>query len=174
MAEPSADHFNRDLLELLPRLRRYALALSRSTQTAEDLAQATCVRAIEYKSHFVRGTHFDRWVFSILVSLWRNEVRARRVRLGNGCVEADSVACTDMERALDRRIMGRQIRDAVDDLPEAQRRAVVHVYLEGRSYKEAAELENIPIGTIMSRLSAARNKLVARFNAGDGAEPSFE
>ncbi len=159
MDAQQSDFFERELLALLPRLRRYALTLSRSASTAEDLVQATCVRALEYRARFVPGTRLDRWTFSILTSIWHNELRSRRVRQGNGCTEAETVLCIDADEAVEQRVLARQLLDALDRLPFAQKRAVVQVYIKGCSYKEAAEAERVPVGTIMSRLSSARRKL---------------
>ena len=78
-----------ELSQHLARLWRYGLVLSRQRHVAEDLVQATCVRALERAGQFVPGTHMDRWLLRILHSIWLNEVRARRVRQGAGQVDAD-------------------------------------------------------------------------------------
>jgi len=143
----------------LKRLWRFGLVLSGNRDTAEDLVQATCVRALERSHQFMPGTRLDRWLFSILHSIWINELRARRVRQGGGLVDAESALIFDGSRAIEANILAGQVLRSVQDLPEAQRETVFLVYVEGLTYREAAELLKVPIGTVMSRLAAARGRL---------------
>jgi RNA polymerase sigma-70 factor, ECF subfamily len=140
----------------LARLWRYGLVLSGARDAAEDLVQATCVRALERADQFQPGTRLDHWLFSILRSIWLNEIRSRRVRTGGGLVDASEALVVDGIHEIETNIFAAEVLRAVGRLPEAQREAVLLVYAEGRSYSEAAELLAIPIGTVMSRLSAAR------------------
>lgn len=148
-----------DIVAHLGRLWRYGLVLSRQRDVAEDLVQATCLRALERSSQFQPGTRLDRWLFSILNSIWIDEVRSRRVRMGQGFVEASSALVLDGAHDIETRTFANQILKKVDALPEAQRAAVFLIYVEGFSYREVADLLAIPIGTVMSRLAAARAKL---------------
>ncbi|HVY20624.1 MAG TPA: sigma-70 family RNA polymerase sigma factor [Bauldia sp.] len=143
----------------LARLWRYGLVLSGNRDTAEDLVQATCVRALERSHQFQPGTRLDRWLIAILHSIWLNEVRARKVRQGQGLVDADAVLVFDGLRETETNILAAQVLREVQDLPEVQRETVYLVYVEGLTYREAAETLAVPIGTIMSRLAAARAKL---------------
>jgi RNA polymerase sigma-70 factor (ECF subfamily) len=143
----------------LPRLWRYGLVLSGNRDTAEDLVQATCLRALERAGQFAAGTRLDRWLISILHSIWLNEVRARKVRQGQGLVDADAVLVFDGLGETETNILARQVLREVQDLPEMQRETVYLVYVEGMTYREAADVLAIPIGTVMSRLSAARARL---------------
>lgn len=143
----------------LARLWRYGLLLSRQKHVAEDLVQATCVRALERGGQFEAGTRMDRWLMSILHSIWLNEVRARRVRHGQGLVEADNALSFDGEHAAQTHVLAAQVIRRVDALPEAQRETVFLAYVEGLSYREVAEVLQVPIGTVMSRLATARLKL---------------
>jgi RNA polymerase sigma-70 factor (ECF subfamily) len=143
----------------LARLWRYGLVLSGSRDTAEDLVQATCVRAIERAGQFQPGTRLDRWLIAILRSIWLNEVRARKVRQGQGLVDADAVLVFDGLRETETNIFAAQVLREVQSLPEMQREAVYLVYVEGLTYREAADALAVPIGTIMSRLAAARARL---------------
>jgi RNA polymerase sigma-70 factor, ECF subfamily len=149
---------------LLPRLWRLGLSLSGKRDIAEDLAQSACRRAIERSHQFVAGTRFDSWVFAILVSIWKNERRAEAIRARANLIDVDDapglVAAGDPETAL----YHKQVVAEVGRLPEAQRETVMLVYVEGLSYAEAAHVLDVPIGTIMSRLSAARLKLAARLS----------
>jgi RNA polymerase sigma-70 factor (ECF subfamily) len=143
----------------LPRLWRYGLVLSGNRDTAEDLVQATCVRALERVHQFEVGTRLDRWLISILHSIWLNEIRARKVRQGQGLVDADAVLVFDGIRDAETNILAGQVLREVQDLPEVQRETVYLVYVEGLTYREAADTLTVPIGTVMSRLAAARAKL---------------
>jgi RNA polymerase sigma-70 factor (ECF subfamily) len=147
------------LAPLLGRLWRYGVVLSGSRDTAEDLVQATCVRALEKAHQFTPGTRLDRWVFTILHSIWLNEIRAARYRRGAGVVDAESVLVFDGIAAIEANISAGQVLRRVQGLPEAQRETVFLVYVEGLTYREAAELLGVPIGTVMSRLAGARERL---------------
>jgi RNA polymerase sigma-70 factor, ECF subfamily len=143
----------------LARLWRYGLVLSGARDVADDLVQATCLRAIERAGQFQSGTRLDRWLFSILRSIWLNELRSRRVREGGGFVDASEALAIDGGREIETNIFAAQVLREVGGLPEAQREAVLLVYVEGLSYREAAEALAAPIGTVMSRLAAARSAL---------------
>ncbi len=147
------------LSQHLARLWRYGVVLSRQRDVADDLVQATCVRALERAGQFTSGTRLDRWLFSILHSIWLNEVRSRRIRMGNGFVDADVTLTFDGEQETETHVLANQVLRQVNELPEAQRTAVFLAYVEGLSYREVAEVLNVPIGTVMSRLAAARAKL---------------
>ncbi|HEY0210848.1 MAG TPA: sigma-70 family RNA polymerase sigma factor [Acerihabitans sp.] len=154
-----ADEIRGELGHHLARLWRYGMVLSRKHDIADDLVQATCVRALERAGQFAAGTTLDRWLFTILHSIWVNEVRSRLIRQGQGFVDIDDVdSQTDDHNALND-ILANQIMTRVNRLPEAQRNALFLVYVEGFSYQEAAQTLSVPIGTIMSRLATARQRL---------------
>ena len=143
---------------MLPRLWRYGLVLARNPETAEDLVQTTCVRALEKSSQFEIGTRLDRWLFTILRSIWINQLREHRVRSGRGVVDTEALT-SDGVREIETNIFAAQVLREVLDLPESQRETVLLVYVEGLTYREAAEVLKVPVGTVMSRLAAARLKL---------------
>ena len=151
--------FRRELGVLLPRLWRYGLVLSRQKHLAEDLVQATCVRALERAGQFAAGTRLDRWLLAIMHSIWLNELRSQRVRQGQGFVDAEQELSFDGESQAQEQVLAAQVIKRVNGLPEAQRETVFLAYVEGLSYKEIAEVLHIPVGTVMSRLAAARGKL---------------
>ncbi|WP_099999047.1 RNA polymerase sigma factor [Phyllobacterium zundukense] len=153
------------LAQHLTRLWRYGVVLSRQRDVADDLVQATCVRALERASQFAAGTRLDRWLFAILHSIWLNEVRSRRIRMGHGFVDADIALVFDGERETETHVLANQVLRQVNALPEAQRTAVFLTYVEGLSYREVAEILDVPIGTVMSRLAAARAKLAENAEA---------
>lgn len=151
--------FRRELGLLLPRLWRYGLVLSRQKHLAEDLVQTTCVRALERAGQFAAGTRLDRWLLAIMHSIWLNELRSQRVRQGQGFVDAEQELSFDGESQAQEQVLAAQVIKRVNGLPEAQRETVFLAYVEGLSYKEIAEVLHIPVGTVMSRLAAARGKL---------------
>ena len=167
MSQTSREDVRAGLPGNLARLWRYGLFLSGARDVAEDLVQATCVRALERADQFEPGTRLDRWLFSILRSIWFNELRSRRVREGKGFVDPDEALFTDGAE-VETNIFAGQVLNAVHRLPEAQRETLVLVYVEGLSYAEAADILGTPIGTVMSRLAAARLALSA-LRPADGA-----
>jgi RNA polymerase sigma-70 factor (ECF subfamily) len=159
------------LPSLLPRLWRFALRLTRNQHDAEDLVQRACVRALERRHQLQPGTAALSWMFSIVHSVWVNEVRARRIRqLGQPWTEELEETLADpsgADPALN--ILHQQVIDAVGRLPDAQRTVMLLVAVEGLSYREAAEILEIPIGTVMSRLARARLTIGQLL---DGASPA--
>jgi RNA polymerase sigma-70 factor, ECF subfamily len=150
----------RDGLEaLLPRLWRYALVLTKKSPDAEDLVQATCLRAIERERQFVPGTRLDRWLFAILRSIWLNQLRSERVREGEGRVDAEATLWFDGASAIETNILAAQVLKGLGALPTAQRETALLVYAEGYSYAEAAAMLAVPVGTVMSRLATVRAAL---------------
>jgi len=161
MIETGHDSVRAGLAAQLDRLWRYGLVLSGSRDVAEDLVQMTCLRALERAHQFTPNSRLDHWLFTIIHSIWLNEVRAARYRRGQGLVDAESVLVTDGIHDIETNITARQVLREVQSLPEAQREAVFLVYVEGLTYREAADVLAVPVGTIMSRLAAARARLAA-------------
>jgi RNA polymerase sigma-70 factor (ECF subfamily) len=138
------------LPELLPRLWAFALRISRDHQDAQDLLQRACLRALERKHQLQPDTSPLSWMFSIVHSTWINELRSRnernrtRIEWDGSFLEtiADSAARNPESEA-----MNRQVVKAIEQLPAAQRDVMLLVDVEGRSYQEAAEVLDVPIGT---------------------------
>lgn len=160
----STDSVRQGLGPCLARLWRYGYVLSHQRHVADDLVQATCVRALERASHYQPGTRLDRWLFSILHSIWLNDVRAQRIRQGRGFVDSETLMASNDAQALDSEILAGQLLRRVQALPEALRESVFLAYVEGLSYREIADIQQIPMGTVMSRLAAARIKLAEIMN----------
>ncbi len=135
--------------------------LTREPEQAKDLVQATCVRALEKATLYQSDSRLDRWLMTMMMNVWRNELRAARVRAGSGTVDAENILSFDGAAHVEMNIFASQVLTAVAALPEAQRETVLLVYLEGWTYAEAAQALDVPIGTVMSRLAAARTKLAA-------------
>jgi RNA polymerase sigma-70 factor (ECF subfamily) len=144
---------------LLPRLWRFCLVLTGERSAADDLTQTACVRALEREDQFQPGTRLDRWTFRIAQTIWLNQRRGEKVRRGAGVVPAEDAGLVDPAADAEANLYLAEVLSAVMALPEAQRIAVLLVYVEGYSYKEAADHLEIPIGTVMSRLAGARGRL---------------
>jgi RNA polymerase sigma-70 factor, ECF subfamily len=150
----------RELIEAqIPRLRRYALALTRDTDRADDLVQDTLVRALAKEHLWEAGTDLRAWLFTMLHNLRVNDAR-RGVREGTAVdIEnvPDVVATTNPSASqtlieLDR---------AMGQIAEEQRQVILLIGLEGMSYEDAAAVVGVPVGTIRSRLSRGRDALRA-------------
>ncbi|MFY0610960.1 MAG: RNA polymerase sigma factor [Hyphomicrobiaceae bacterium] len=151
------------LRPLYPRLWRYCLVLTGNRSRADDLAQSACLRALEKSDQLGTDDRLDGWIFRIAQRIWLNELRAESVRRGGGMASIDEIEITDHRPDPETNLLAREVLLEVMALPEAQRATVVLVYVDGYSYKEAAEILDIPIGTVMSRLAAARGKLSTTF-----------
>lgn len=158
------DAFLDEMVALLPRLWRFAMAQSRQKSLAEDLVQQTCQRALERRHQFMPGTRLDHWMFAILVSMWKNYLRAEKVRRGLGTVDAADLWDDGQVGKADDAILRSQLMNAVTSLPEWQRNPVFLVYVEHLSYQDAAGVLDVPLGTLMSRLAAAKTALAAILN----------
>jgi RNA polymerase sigma-70 factor (ECF subfamily) len=140
----------------IPKLRRYARALLRDKDRADDLVQDTIVRALQKAHLFQRGTDLRAWLFTMLHNQYVNSVRravrqgqnftAEKVHLATPATQVAGLELRDLERAIQR-------------LPEEQRTILLLVGLEGMSYEEAAQVCGVPLGTVRSRLSRAREAL---------------
>jgi len=153
--------FRQQLCALLPRLSRFALALTRSRHDANDLLQMACERALNRADQWQRGTRLDSWMFRIMQSVWFNDLRSREVGENREQEwQRENADAVDGERCAESRLMLQKVAEAVLQLPEELRVVLMLVCVEGLTYKEAAETASIPIGTVMSRLSRARLTLM--------------
>lgn len=162
------------IVELLPRLRRFALTLSRHQDDADDLVQATVERALARLGSWKEDTRLDSWMFKIMQNLWIDQTRARRTR-GSQAFDYDLEATPggDGRAAMDSRLTLRATLEAAMALPEEQRSVLMLVVVEGLSYRDAADVLDVPVGTVMSRLSRARLALEGRV-LGDGGPDRSE
>jgi RNA polymerase sigma-70 factor, ECF subfamily len=152
---------------MLPRLWAFALRLCGNQHDAEDVLQRACVRGLERSHQLQPGTSPLSWMFSIVHSTWINELRARNVRSRSSMDWDDDFLETVADphmRTPEEILLNGEIIAAVERLPEAQRTVMLLVAVEGFSYAEAAEILEVPIGTIMSRLSRARQTIGAQFS----------
>lgn len=161
------DVFRRDLVSLMPRLRRLAWVVARSEQDAQELLQVTLERALARQDGWQEGSRLDQWVFAIMRNAWIDEVRTRQ-RWGKLvkplAADAEPTDGGAEVRELERRSDQERVRRAVEELPEEQRLPVKLVLLGELGYREAAALLEIPEGTLTSRLSRGRAALIERLN----------
>jgi RNA polymerase sigma-70 factor, ECF subfamily len=157
---PEAHRLLRDeLAALLPRLRRFARALTRHREDADDLVQLAVERALRHAEQWAPGTRLDSWIYRIMKNTWIDEVRARG-RRGEVLLPEEAgehVGVTPMDAHAD----AMAVQQAMARLNEDQRLVVALVLVEGLPYKEAAAVLDIPIGTLTSRLARAREALQA-------------
>jgi RNA polymerase sigma-70 factor (ECF subfamily) len=164
MTRVAADSFRRELEQAIPFLRRYARALTRDREAADDLVQDTLLRALR-SAHLFHGGAVRTWAYAILTNLNRNRLRslARRPAL----LPVDEAALAGPGQA---ESGARDIARALAALTEDQRSVLLLVVLEGLSYRAVAEVEGVPIGTVMSRLARARAGVKAFL---DGERPAL-
>jgi RNA polymerase sigma-70 factor (ECF subfamily) len=154
--------FERDLTALLPRLRRFAHGLSRNPADADDLTQMTVERALRSQEQWQEGTQLDSWLYRIMRNLWIDTVRARGRREQRQVPVEDAAELGHDPRAgVEAAIDLRRIMAAMDRLPGEQREVVALILIEGFGYREAAEMLDLPIGTVSSRLVRGRMALLA-------------
>jgi len=156
--------FRENVQAAIPALRRYARALTRNADIADDLVQDTLVRALR-SEHLFLGGEVRSWLYTILTNLNRNRLRslARRPALS----PLDDNDAPDMAGP---EAGGRDIERALATLVDDQRTALLLVVLEGLSYREVAEVQGVPIGTVMSRLARARAQIKSFL---DGERPAL-
>jgi RNA polymerase sigma-70 factor (ECF subfamily) len=169
--EPVSKRFSDQLIAVLPRLRRFAAGLTRSASEADDLVQAACERALTREHQFQEGTRFDSWMFRIVQTIWIDQIRARDIRKEDSDV-AERLGSDEPVRRVEARLALSEVRRAVALLPPDQRVTLMLVTVEGLSYKEAADVTGVPVGTIMSRLARARVALQQLLQAGTNARRS--
>ena len=155
-----------EIVALLPRLRRFARTLCRTPADADDLVQIGVERALRHLASYRPEARFDSWMFKITRNAWIDEFRARRRRQRVFAAEEEGEhvgdAASDPTGLM-------AIQAALEQLPDDQRLAVGLVLIEGLPYKEAAEVMDVPIGTLTSRLARGRDALQALLADSAGA-----
>ena len=164
------ERFERDVLPLLPHLYSAALRLTRNPADAEDLVQETYLRAYRGFSGFEEGTNLRAWMYRILTNTFINSYRKKQrqpVTVQDDEIEDwflyDRLGASGVEASAETEVLDRlpdeEVQRALEALPEGFRMAVLLADIEGFSYKEIAEILDIPIGTVMSRLHRGRKAL---------------
>ncbi|HEV2596056.1 MAG TPA: RNA polymerase sigma factor [Sphingomicrobium sp.] len=157
----SPHSFEDGLTALLPRLRRFAHALSRNAADADDLTQATVERALRSRGQWEPGTRLDSWLYRIMRNIWIDTVRSRgrKEDLHAPVEEAERIG-EDPRRAIEASIDLRTAMNAMQQLPDEQREIVALILIEGLGYRECSEILGLPLGTVSSRLVRGRNALL--------------
>lgn len=148
--------FQDQLIEFLPKMRVWALALTRNRAAAEDLTQDVATKALVAKDCFTPGTNFSAWVHRIMVNHFISGVRSRREY-----TDVDTVPELPVPAAHEDRTALRELGWALDRLPHDQREAISMIVLQEQSYEDAAEVTGCAIGTLKSRVHRARLQLRA-------------
>jgi RNA polymerase sigma-70 factor, ECF subfamily len=169
----SMSNFARLLQSEIPRLRRYARALTRDAARADDLVQSCLVRAIAKEHLWEPGTDLRAWLFTILHNQNVNEVR-RSVREGVAVAVEDVAPVLTAPPRASACLQLRDLERAITLLPEEQRQVILLVGLEGMRYEEVAAVLDIPIGTVRSRLSRGREMLRRLMDMKEGADATFD
>ncbi len=166
------DETTRDaLLALLPRLRRFARVLTGNFADADDVVQACLEKAMANLDQWQPGTRLDAWVFRIARNHWVDDRRRAHNRKAHDDIgDMLDLAGDDGVAVAEASAEARMVRAAVDALPAEQRDVVNLVMLEEYSYREAADMLGVPIGTVMSRLSRAKAALAKAMTAAGGVQ----
>jgi RNA polymerase sigma-70 factor (ECF subfamily) len=154
------------IIELLPRLRRFARNLTRNPHDADDVVQIAIERALTRLDQWHRDARLDSWLFRIVRNAWIDEIRSRARR--DALFAPEEAGETIGVAAMDREVDRLSVEAAMAQSPEEQRLAVSLVLVEGLPYKEAALVLDVPIGTLTSRLARGREALQAMLQWAEG------
>lgn len=155
--------FGEALIRLLPNLRRYAMSLARRADLAEDLVQITVERAIRAADHYDPVFRLEPWLFRITRNAFIDMTRRKRTQgIEVDVFDIPEAVVEDGDRVIEARLMLRATQAAMKELPPEQAEILHLICIEDLSYAEAADVLDIPKGTVMSRLSRARLALAER------------
>ena len=155
-----ADELRVRLVELLPRLRRFALSLTGDRDRADDLVQEACVRALASAAQWQAGTRLDSWVYKIAQNIWFDRLRSAKVRGQESDIEDHMhLVGVDGRAVVEERSTLADVSRRIAELSQDQQLLVGLICIDGLTYKEAADALSLPIGTVMSRLARARISL---------------
>ncbi len=161
--------FGIDLEVHIASLRRYARALVRDRNDADDLVQEALTRALSRADRFVAGTNLRAWLFTIMHNVHVNQVRSRAARPVEVAVDEVVEARLSEPANQEHRVELNEMMRVLDTLPAEQRQVLLLVALEGLKYEEVAAVLEVPIGTVMSRLSRAREAVRVKLAGGTPA-----
>ena len=148
------------IVDFLPRLRRFSYALTGDSDKGDDLVQETCARALSRLDQWIPGTRLDSWMFRIAQNIWLDQRRAHKVRGDSVDIDqAYDIAGADGREVTEISLTLKEVSKGIAGRPSDQQVLIALVCVDGLSYKEAAEVLEIPIGTVMSRLARARRAL---------------
>jgi RNA polymerase sigma-70 factor, ECF subfamily len=160
LGDRAADDVRCHMVKFLPRLRRFAHALTHNQDQSEDLVQETCARALARLDQWRPDTRLDSWMYRIAQNLWIDQMRAEKVKGEIIDIAAiDDILGPDGRVVTESRLSLLELRKRIEKLPSDQRALLRLVCMDGLSYKEAAQALDSPAGTVMSRLARARRAL---------------
>jgi RNA polymerase sigma-70 factor (ECF subfamily) len=152
-----------ELIEILPKLRRYACSLTGNISDADDLLQNSIERALKRQDSFDSERKLISWMYTITKNIWIDELRAQSRRgISVDIDEQYELQSEDGRVITEQKIMTEKVLMAMKGLPERQHQVVYLVLVEGNSYKDTAAVMDLPIGTVMSNLSRARKTLAEK------------
>ena len=154
-----ATTFEQQVLDLLPRLRRFAIGLAGSAADGDDLCQMTIERALNRRTQWQEGTRLDSWMYRIMRNIFIDEKRAGS-RRSETFVDEEAGLSVGSDGGQEAQVELTMVDRAMARLPHDQREAVLLVMVEGYAYKEAAEIVGCPVGTLNSRLVRGRDALL--------------
>jgi RNA polymerase sigma-70 factor, ECF subfamily len=160
------------MVAFLPRLRRFAYVLTGDVDKGDDLVQETCVHALSRLDQLQPGTSLNSWMFRIAQTRWLDRMRAQKVRGEfQDLDEARNIPGEDGRTTTESRLTLARVSEGISRLSPEQQILIGLIVVEGHSYKDVAEILDIPIGTVMSRLARARLSLF-EFAEGSDAQAS--
>jgi len=160
------------MVRILPRVQRFAYALTGNLDQGDDLAQEACARALARINQWQPGTRLDSWMFRITHNIWLDRLRASKVRGEVVDIAAmHNLSGVDGRDVMEHRQTLATVMEGVEKLPPEQKVLIALVCIEGLSYKDTAKIVDVPIGTVMSRLARARKALHQLVNRESGGGP---
>lgn len=166
--------FSDQLVALLPRLRRFARGLTGSREEGDDVVQSACERALARRDQFEPGSRMDSWMYRIVQTVWIDQLRKRR-RGEIGVDPAELAEYTGGDSAVEAedKLYLAEVRSAMARLPDDHREVLMLICVEGLGYGQVAEVLDLPIGTVMSRLSRGRLALGRELEKGGRQSPAI-
>lgn len=162
---------NKQLTELIPRLRRFAIGLSGSRDKGDELVQRACERLLAHHERLRPDTSLGSWMYRVIRNLHIDTVRAQSVReRGAQQIRQSAELGLVTGNSMDSILRLHEVHEAMQQLSEEHRSALLLICVEGLSYKEAAETLQVPMGTVTSRLVRARKALLALMREDPGSQ----
>lgn len=152
------------ILENLTSLRRFAYSLTNDMSDADDLVQVVVERLL--KKSIPEEVKPLPWIFRVCKNAWIDEIRSRKVRASDDNIDLEQISATDSHQSeIEKEQQKRDLQDAISALPDSHRDVISLIVISGLSYAETSETLDIPIGTVMSRVARAREKLATKLKA---------
>jgi RNA polymerase sigma-70 factor, ECF subfamily len=153
------------MVTLLPRLRRFARNLTGDADSADELVQMTCERALQRLHQYRDNTRLDSWLYRIVYTQWIDRTRRRQRRaFHQEALREDQESRGDGLSSPGRLVSFMDVKKALGQLAHEHRAAILLVTVEGHTYSEAAGVLGVPAGTVASRVARARQSLAAHFH----------